>query len=142
MRAVHLTAFGNPVETLEFVQIQDPPAPGPGQVLIGVEYSPIDFSDLLVVRGIYPLRPSLPSVIGNEGVGRILAVGGEQPTQVVGVAEMYDIADGTWTTLTPMPTPRHAEVVAAVGNTVYCIGGANRPTHEGPVATVEALDFI
>jgi Kelch motif len=32
-------------------------------------------------------------------------------------------------------------VVAAVGNTVYCIGGANRPTHEGPVATVEALDF-
>jgi serine/threonine-protein kinase PknK len=24
---------------------------------------------------------------------------------------------------------------------VYCIGGANRPTHEGPVATVEALDF-
>jgi ribosomal protein S19E (S16A) len=36
---------------------------------------------------------------------------------------------------------RHAEVVATVGNTVYCIGGANRPTHEGPVATVEALDF-
>jgi hypothetical protein len=23
---------------------------------------------------------------------------------------------------------RHAEVVATVGNTVYCIGGANRPT--------------
>jgi hypothetical protein len=36
---------------------------------------------------------------------------------------------------------RHAEVVATVGNTVYCIGGANRPTHEGPVATVDALDF-
>ena len=75
MRAVHLTAFGNPVECLEFVQIQDPPPPGPGQVLIGVEFSPINLSDLLVVRGTYPLRPSLPSVIGNEGVGRILAVG-------------------------------------------------------------------
>ena len=75
MRAVHLTAFGNPVECLEFVQIQEPPAPGPGQVLIGVEFSPINLNDLLVVRGIYPLRPSLPSVIGNEGVGRILAVG-------------------------------------------------------------------
>jgi len=24
---------------------------------------------------------------------------------------------------------------------VYVIGGADRPTHEGPVATVEALDF-
>lgn len=88
----------------------------------------------------------MPTPRGSYGAalidGRIVAVGGEEPTQVVGVAEMYDIADGTWTTLRPMPTPRHAEVVAAVGNTVYCIGGANRPTHEGPVATVEALDFI
>jgi NADPH:quinone reductase-like Zn-dependent oxidoreductase len=75
MRAVHLTAFGSPVESLEFVEIQEPSAPGHGQVLIGVEFSPIDLSDLLVVRGAYPLRPSLPSVIGNEGVGRILAVG-------------------------------------------------------------------
>jgi hypothetical protein len=88
----------------------------------------------------------MPTPRGSYGAtfidGRILAVGGEQPTQVVGVAEMYDIADGTWSTLRPMPTPRHAEVVATVGNTVYCIGGANRPTHEGPVATVEALDFV
>jgi serine/threonine-protein kinase PknK len=40
-----------------------------------------------------------------------------------------------------MPTPRHAEAVATVGNTVYAIGGAKRPTHERPIATVEALDF-
>ena len=75
MRAIHLTAFGNPAQGLEFVQIQEPAAPGPGQALIGVEFSPIDLSDLLVVSGAYPFRPSLPSVIGNEGVGRILAVG-------------------------------------------------------------------
>ena len=75
MRAIHLTAFGNPLQGLEFVQIQEPAAPGPGQALIGVEFSPIDLSDLLVVSGAYPFRPSLPSVIGNEGVGRILAVG-------------------------------------------------------------------
>ena len=75
MRAIHLTAFGNPVECLEFVQIEEPPAPGPGEALIGVEFSPINLNDLLVVRGTYPLRPKLPSVIGNEGVGRILALG-------------------------------------------------------------------
>jgi hypothetical protein len=40
-----------------------------------------------------------------------------------------------------MPTPRHGEVVATVGNTVYVIGGANRPSHEGGISTVEALDF-
>ena len=48
---------------------------------------------------------------------------------------------GKWTTLAPINTPVHGEVVAAAGSTVYCIGGADRPTHEGPVATVEALDF-
>lgn len=88
----------------------------------------------------------MPTPRGSYGAtfidGRIVAVGGEEPTQVLGVAEMYDIADAKWTTLPPMPTPRHAEAVATVGNTVYCIGGANRPTHEGPVATVEALDFL
>lgn len=88
----------------------------------------------------------MPTPRGSYGAtfidGRIVAVGGEEPTQVLGVAEMYDIADAKWTTLPPMPTPRHAEAVATVGNTVYCVGGANRPTHEGPVATVEALDFL
>ncbi|TAM68998.1 kelch repeat-containing protein [Mycobacterium sp.] len=88
----------------------------------------------------------MPTPRGSYGAtfidGRIVAVGGEEPTRVLGVAEMYGIADGKWTTLPPLPTPRHAEAVATVGNTVYCIGGANRPTHEGPVATVEALDFL
>jgi len=87
----------------------------------------------------------MPTPRGSFGAtfidGRIVAVGGEEPTMVLNVVEMYDIADGKWSTLAPMPTARHAEVVATVGNTVYCIGGANRPTHEGPIATVEALDF-
>ncbi len=39
MRAVQLTAFGNPVDGLEYVDIPEPDAPGPNQVLIGVEFS-------------------------------------------------------------------------------------------------------
>ena len=50
MRAVQLTAFGNPVDGLEYVQIPEPDAPGPNQVLIGVEFSPINQNDLLVER--------------------------------------------------------------------------------------------
>jgi N-acetylneuraminic acid mutarotase len=96
--------------------------------------------------GTWTKLAAMPTPRGSYGAtfidGRIVAIGGEEPTRVLGVAEMYDIAGGIWTTLPPMPTPRHAEAVATVGNTVYCIGGANRPTHEGPVATVEALDFI
>ncbi len=50
-------------------------APGANEVLVAIEYSPINPNDLLVAQGVYPLRPALPSVIGNEGVGRVLAVG-------------------------------------------------------------------
>ncbi len=88
----------------------------------------------------------MPTPRGSYGAtyidGRIVAVGGEEPTVVLNVVEMYDITDGKWSTLPPMPTARHAEVVATVGNTIYVIGGANRPTHEGPIATIEALDFM
>jgi N-acetylneuraminic acid mutarotase len=87
----------------------------------------------------------MPTPRGSYGAtfidGRIVALGGEEPTRVLTTAEMYDIAEEKWISLPPIPTARHGEVVATVVDTVYCIGGANRPTHEGPVATVEALDF-
>ena len=87
----------------------------------------------------------MPTPRGSFGAayieGRVVAVGGEEPTQVLATVEMYDIADEKWTVLTPMGTPRHAEVVAAVGPAVYSIGGADRPSHEGPIRIVEALDF-
>jgi NADPH:quinone reductase-like Zn-dependent oxidoreductase len=53
MRAVQLTSFGNPVDGLEYVDIPEPPAPGPNQVLISVEFSPINPSDLMVAQGAY-----------------------------------------------------------------------------------------
>jgi hypothetical protein len=37
MHAVQLTAFGNPVDGLEYVDMPEPDAPGPNQVLIGIE---------------------------------------------------------------------------------------------------------
>jgi N-acetylneuraminic acid mutarotase len=87
----------------------------------------------------------MPSARGSYGAafvdGRIVAVGGEEPTRVLATVEMYDIASGKWTTVAPLGTPRHGQVVAGVGSTVYCIGGADRPSHEGPIDSVEALDF-
>src|SRR5258708_13830471 len=75
MRAVQLTSFGDPVDVLQYVDIPEPDAPGPNQVLIGVEFSPINPNDLMVAQGIYAFRPPLPAVIGNEGVARVLALG-------------------------------------------------------------------
>ena len=95
--------------------------------------------------GTWDQLTDMPTPRGSYGAalidGRIVAVGGEEPTRVLSTVEMYDIASGKWRTLAPINTAVHGEAVAAVGSTVYCIGGADRPTHEGPVAIVEALDF-
>jgi len=75
MRAIHLSAYGNPIDGLGMADVPEPKAPGANEVLVAIEYSPINPNDLLVAQGVYPLRPELPSVIGNEGGGRVLAVG-------------------------------------------------------------------
>ena len=96
MRAVHLTAYGNPIDGLEFVDIPEPDAPGPNQVLIGVEFSPINPSDLLLAKGMYAMRPALPTVIGNEGVGRVLNVGPGVRNVKVGDRVPAPLSSFTW----------------------------------------------
>ena len=75
MRAALIEAFGEPTEVLELVDVPEPAGPAAGEVLVGIEYAPINMNDLYVIQGAFPVRPSLPSVVGNEGVGRVLAVG-------------------------------------------------------------------
>jgi NADPH:quinone reductase-like Zn-dependent oxidoreductase len=96
MRAVQLTAYGNPVEGLEFADIPAPGAPGPNQVLVGVEFCPIDPSDLLLATGNYALHPALPTVIGNEGVGRVLEVGPGVRNVKVGDRVLPPLSSFTW----------------------------------------------
>jgi NADPH:quinone reductase-like Zn-dependent oxidoreductase len=96
MRAVQLTAYGNPVEGLKYVDIPEPETPGPNQVLIGVEFSPINPSDLLLARGIYGIRPALPTVMGGEGVGRVLAVGAGVANVNVGDRVLAPLSSFTW----------------------------------------------
>jgi NADPH:quinone reductase-like Zn-dependent oxidoreductase len=96
MRAVQLTSFGDPVDVLQYVDIPEPDAPGPNQVLIGVEFSPINPNDLMVAQGIYAFRPPLPAVIGNEGVGRVLAVGPGVESVKVGDRILAPPASFTW----------------------------------------------
>jgi NADPH:quinone reductase-like Zn-dependent oxidoreductase len=96
MRAVQLTAYGNPVEGLKYVEIAAPDAPGPSQVLIGIEFSPINPNDLMLAQGIYGVRPALPTVIGNEGVGRVLAVGAGVENVKAGDRVLAPLSSFTW----------------------------------------------
>ena len=67
MRALYLTTFGSPSDSLRFMEIPEPPAPGANQAVINLESSPINPNDLMVALGMYAHRPTLPTVSGNEG---------------------------------------------------------------------------
>src|ERR1700722_4253112 len=104
MRAIHLSAYGNPVEGLGMADVPEPKAPGANEVLVAIEYSPINPNDLLVAQGVYPLRPELPSVIGNEGVGRVLAVGPGVTNVAVGDQVVPPLSSWVWRERMVIPT--------------------------------------
>ena len=87
--------------------------------------------------------PDLPSPRGGIGAtvadGRIVVLGGEDPTRVIGTVDAYDLRSGTWSSLPEMGTPRHGMAVGSVGNTVYALDGAAKPSHSASTATGEAL---
>jgi len=80
MKAVRFTTTGGP-EVLEVVDLESP-RPGPGQVLVDLEYAGVNFIDTYHRSGTYPLP--LPSGNGLEGVGVISAVGEGVTTREVG----------------------------------------------------------
>jgi len=73
--AIRLIAYGDPQDGLRLDTIDEPVAPAAGEALVAVHYAPINVSDLMVVKNIYPWKPSPPEVLGNEGAGVVLAVG-------------------------------------------------------------------
>src|SRR5258708_35449884 len=84
MDALEISTFGEPSDVVELVTISDPDAPIANEVLVAVEYAPIDNADFRTIRGQYGTLPSLPTGLGIEGVGRILSVGEEVDQLKVG----------------------------------------------------------
>ena len=74
MKAIVFERFGEPAEVLQVREVPTP-TPGPGEVRVRMIASPVNPSDLLVVRGRYGVLPKLPSTPGFEGVGVVDEVG-------------------------------------------------------------------
>lgn len=74
MRAAVFENFGEPDQVLSIRDVPTP-EPGPGQVRVRMIASPVNPSDLLVVRGRYGVLPTLPSTPGFEGVGIVEKAG-------------------------------------------------------------------
>jgi NADPH:quinone reductase len=74
MRALRVHGHGEPEEALALDDIPVP-VPGPGQVTMRVGAAALGLQDLLLVRGSYQLKPSLPFTPGLEAAGTVVAVG-------------------------------------------------------------------
>jgi len=73
MRAVICRGWGGP-EGLSLDEI-NPPALGPGQVMVEVHAAGVNFADTLMISGQYQEKPSLPFVPGLEVAGTVRAIG-------------------------------------------------------------------
>lgn len=71
-KAIRIDAYGGP-EVLKLVDV-DVPAPGPGEALIRQTACGLNFIDVYMRTGLYPL-PELPWGLGLEAAGKVEAVG-------------------------------------------------------------------
>ncbi|HEY5742256.1 MAG TPA: 2-enoyl thioester reductase domain-containing protein [Terrimicrobiaceae bacterium] len=95
MLASCLTAFGRPEEVLKVEEFPRPRA-GKGELLLEMLTAPINPADLNVIEGKYGELPGLPAIIGNEGAGRVAALGSQVNGFAVGDL-VLPMCRGTWT---------------------------------------------
>ncbi len=73
VKAIRIHEFGD-LDVLKWEDIEVG-EPGPGQLRLRHTVIGFNFLDIAVRRGIYPVLPELPSVLGTEGAGVVEAVG-------------------------------------------------------------------
>jgi NADPH2:quinone reductase len=71
MRAIRVHELGGP-ESLRLDVVPDP-VPGPGEVLVRLEATGVNFVETYQRKGVYPMK--LPYIPGEEGAGTVAAVG-------------------------------------------------------------------
>src|SRR6201995_634484 len=95
MKALIFRETGEPKRGLELAEIPPPPLTQ-GEALVRVLLSPINASDLHMVRGRYGYQPELPASPGIEGVGIVEAVGPGVPGPIVGTRVVFVDTWQTW----------------------------------------------
>ena len=91
MKAIKTGASPSTLDTLSFVDIEDAPAPGPGEITVRVKASSLNFHDFAVVIGMIPTPEG--RIPMSDGAGEVTAVG-------EGVTE-YKVGDHVVSTFFP-----------------------------------------
>jgi NADPH2:quinone reductase len=83
MKAIVTTQFGNATAAFATRDVETPTI-GPGEALIEVATSGLNFADVLARNGLYREAPPLPNVLGYDVVGTVVKVGSESDAHWVG----------------------------------------------------------
>jgi trans-2-enoyl-CoA reductase len=94
LQYVQFSELGDPAEVLE-VKVSAPRSLESGEIRVQVLAAPIHPSNLLQISGNYGTTPTLPSIPGSEGVGRVVETSVEVDNLKVGQLVLL-IGGGTW----------------------------------------------
>jgi D-arabinose 1-dehydrogenase-like Zn-dependent alcohol dehydrogenase len=95
MKALIFRETGEQRSVLKLAETSTPPL-APGEVLVRMLLSPINPSDLHMVRGGYGYQPELPASPGAESVGIVEAVGSGVQGPIVGTRVVFVHTLNTW----------------------------------------------
>lgn len=115
MKAVQVVTFGRAAEVVKLNDVPDVGAPAPDEVVVAMEASPINSTDLMVIAGRYGYLPPLPATLGIEGVGRVVARGSQVKNLKEGDRTLIPVMTPTWaervkfTASWQHPLPEHAD---------------------------------
>jgi NADPH2:quinone reductase len=103
MKAIVCDRWGEPEEVLQLRDVPEPSA-GRGEVRVRMLASPINPSDLLMVRGQYGRQPPLPATPGFEGVGVVESGSGLLARRVMGRrVAVLNSGSGNWKEYVVLP---------------------------------------
>jgi NADPH2:quinone reductase len=145
MRAVYIEQPGGP-EALMYGD-RPKPAPGPGEVLVKIAASGVNFVDTYHRTGLYKLP--LPAILGSEGAGTVEEVGEGVSGFKPGDRVAYAMARGSYAEYQAVPARMLVHVPAAVdlrdaaavmlqGMTAYYLTNSTFPLKPGHTALIHA----
>ena len=110
MKAVYVEKFGG-VENLIIGDLPQP-QPGPGQALVKIAATGVNFIDVYFRIGLYPATP--PVVLGNEGAGTVEAIGPDVANVRPGDHVAYAMARGSYAEYAVVPAWQLVKIPASV----------------------------
>lgn len=93
-----ISEFGDPAKVVKLEEEQVNP-PRADEVLVKMLFTPVNPADINTIQGTYAVKPTLPAVVGIEGLAEVLLVGPQIKNVNVGDRVVFNReAAGTWRT--------------------------------------------